>query len=677
MKTTISSSLLASTFLALGCSGGAGATSGDAGPHADARGEAAIADRSPGHESSSDTGSPTLSIDPLSAVAGSAHEHEPFIAVTPSGRVAVSFLSYSSSGMIITVGYRISNDRGATWGPVALVPVPEGDNTQANASVAAGDDGTLYMSWAAEEHTESGRSNEAVYVATSAPGSTTFGTPVMVTNPKVAVAVYDQPRVSVTHAGVVNVAYDQVSADGITEWIQNARSTDGKTWSLGYAAGPGSYESYRNFARFCRPTGEGRIFLLYVDTDVAIYYGDLALALRSSDDDGATWSSPVRVTSESDELIFDPTGAIGCTTDGADVWMVYGLTPEANLGGTWGGGPVPSASTEHTMTEVRLAHSGDGGKTIDRIGDVLDTHAGSRAMYPVLTSEGQGTLDLSYYVGDSDNDPKAALRRTRSTDGTTFASTVPVHSPLTLVTDRAVPQWIGDYVGGAFQGGDVFLVYTDNATVTPHIAFYRTAAALPAGPGEPDAAVPQPEAGDAGGCYTGAKFTARTWAPPTAFGQGVCSPTQVTAYLTCTGSGDCSAFRAVVANAGCLACLETPEGAAAHGPFVTQAVDGGVSVLETNYGGCQAHFDGHTGAGCCGQQLNDSTDCWNSECETCSDYANPAEYGPTYDCYYTATEVGACTGYLETTSCAFEALDGGSATACNDPATFVSLWCGE
>jgi hypothetical protein len=670
MKTSPISALFPLALLALHCSSTGGATSGDAG-RPDAPKDTS-SDRA-----SSDTGSAVLTIDPLSVVAGSAHEHEPFIAVSPGGRVAVSFTSYLVAGGI-TVGYRISNDRGATWGPATLVPIPAGHNEQANASVAAGDDGTLYMSWGSEEHTETGRSNQGVYVASSAPGTTSFGAPVLLTNPSVPVAVYDQPRVSVTHAGVVNVTYNQTSADGITSWLQNARSTDGKTWKLSYVAGPGSEDSFRNDARFCRPTGDGRLYLMYLDTDVAIYEGDIAVALRYSDDDGATWSSPIDVTNEADELILDPTAAIGCVTDGAaNVWMVYGVTPVANLGGTNGGGPAASAAVEHTMTEVRLAHSGDSGKTIDLRSSVLDTHAGSRAMYPVLVGEGASTLDLSYYVGNSDNDTKAGFRRTRSTDGKTFPPTVPVHSPLTLETNRAVPQWIGDYLGGAFQGGDLFLVFTDNATATPHVALYRTTPALPKGEGEPDASAPPVDAGDAGSCYLGAKFTPLPWAPPTAFAQGACTSSQVSAYLACYESGDCSTFRADPTNASCLTCLETDEGASAHGPFVTAAGDGGVSVLEVNYGGCQAHYDGQTSAGSCGEQANNSNDCWNFECSSCSDFSSPAEYGPTYDCYFTAIDVGACTSYRETTQCGDETLDGGSSIACNDPTTFVAAWCGE
>ena len=656
----------------LGCSSSStSAAPGDGGPGDAALDQAANTD--------ADAGSSVLSIAPLSTVPGSAHEHEPFIAVSPAGRVAVSFTSFLTTAGEISVGYRISNDRGETWGRSTLVALPTGHNEQANASVAAGDDDTLYMSWGAEEHTNLGRSGQGVYVASSPPGTTSFGTPVLVTDPTVPVAVYDQPRVSVTHAGVINLSYNETSADGLTSWIQNARSTDGKTWTRSYAAGPGAYGSFRNEARFCRPAGEGRIFMTYLDTDVAYYANDVAVALRSSDDDGATWSTPIDVTSETDELIVDASANLGCVTNGSDVWIYYGLTPEENLVGTVGGGSAPSSDFEPTMTRIRIAHSSDRGGTIDSRTDVLDTSVGTRAMYPVLVGEGDGTLDLSYYTGRFDDDPNGALRRTRSTDGKTFAPTARVYAPITLETNRLVPQWIGDYLGGAFQGGDLFLVFTDNASATPHVAFTRMPPALPGGDsmGEPDASAPLSDAGDPGACYTAAAFKPVTWAPPTAFGQGACSAAQVAAYLACYGAGDCTAFHGDASNAACLGCLETDESAPAHGPFVTTASDAGVTVVEVNLGGCQAHFDGKTGGGSCGQQANNANDCVNFECGGCSDFLSPSADGPTYECYYLSTETGVCASYLETRPCGYETLDGGAAAACTDLSSFVPSWCGD
>jgi hypothetical protein len=465
---------LALPCFAIACSGGAStAAAPDAGADDAPATDAAIEAGPDGSADSGDAGVPGTTVDPLSSVAGSAGEHEPFVAVTPQGRVGVSFLSVLSTGIGYSVGYRISNDHGITWGAAALFPLPAGDNVQANASVAAGDDENLYMAWAAEERTQTGRANEHVFVAVSPPGSTTFGAPVEVTDPSVAVGVYDQPRVMVTHAGVVNVGFLQASPDLTTFLLQNARSADGKTWTRNAIAGPGATNSFRNEARFCRLQGAGRTYVVYDETDVAMINGDIAVAVRSSDDDGMTWSAPIAAT-DADEQYLDATANLGCVTAGDEVWIYYGLTTE-NLGGSQQGSPT----LQPALTRIRVAHSSDRGATIDRRADVMDTAAAPRGMYPVLAVDDTGALDLSYYTGKADNDPKAELRRTRSTDGSTFAPTVPVFGPLTLETSRSSPAWIGDYVGGTVRDGEVYLVFTDNSGPKTHVALYTAPVALP------------------------------------------------------------------------------------------------------------------------------------------------------------------------------------------------------
>jgi hypothetical protein len=187
-----------------------------------------------------------------------------------------------------------------------------------------------------------------------------------------------------------------------------------------------------------------------------------------------------------------------------------------------------------------------------------------------------------------------------------------------------------------------------------------------------DAGIPDAEIG----CYARKPFTPWTWAPPTPFGQGACSATQIAAYLACTASatGDCSAFR-TADNASCVACLETEMGAAAHGPFVTRSVNGVVQSIEENTGGCQAHYDGDNAPGGCGNQANDINDCFNAECASCADFANPSPTGPTASCQEVAYYLGACNQNRQTTRCVDETLEGGAST-CGDLSIFVTAWCG-
>jgi hypothetical protein len=306
---------------------------------------------------------------------------------------------------------------------------------------------------------------------------------------------------------------------------------------------------------------------------------------------------------------------------------------------------------------------------------VLDPLAGPRVQYPVLALEPGKILHLAYFAGSSNEDPAAQVRRSRSTDGVTFAPTRYVYSPVKLETSRSVVTWDGDYMGAGASAGNVFIAFADNGAGAPHVTFYRSPSQLAADPMEPALNIPDAGQPDLG-CYSGAPFTPLGWAPPTPFGQGACSAAQLSAYVACANGGDCSAFRADATNAACLACIETDVGAAQHGPMLTRAMpDGGREIVEPNSGGCQAHYDGMTDAGSCGNQEADFNDCVYFECGSCSDIGNPADNGPTYYCYFRAISVGVCSQHRETSACYNETLDGGSAS-CSDFATFLPLWCG-
>jgi len=178
-------------------------------------------------------------------------------------------------------------------------------------------------------------------------------------------------------------------------------------------------------------------------------------------------------------------------------------------------------------------------------------------------------------------------------------------------------------------------------------------------------------------CYAGTAFTPLPWAAPTAFGQGMCTTEQISAYESCFQSNDCSAFRADPSNSGCLGCIETDESSFELGPIVTS---GGVAV-EVNFGGCQAHFDNETTESGCGNLENEFTTCAEQECGTCSDFGNPTSGGPSAQCEGSAFTVdgGACTPYNDsmTLVCNSELADGGVAGTCDNFFTFLPLWCGQ
>ena len=398
----------------------------------------------------------TFDQDPLSVDATSRGEHEPNLAVSPTGHVIVSWLSYLRTPGI-TVGYRISNDFGETWGPTTMLPTPADANTQANASVAADANGNVYLAWAAEQRTAQGRIHPRVLVATAAPGQVVLGSAVEVTDPAEPVYVYDQPRIAVTGTGAVNVSYNKGSVDGSQWFIVDANSTDGgKTWTRAVVAGPGAGGSFRNFTRLCHPAS-GRLYMTYLEEAA-----DHHIALTTSDDQGQTWSPPVTVSEPADAANLGI--GTGCVARGDEVWIYYEQLTE----------PVPASNTvDPTITAIRLAHSADRGATFDWRQEALDTKAASRAMTPVLMVEDDGALDLAYYGGASDSDAAAAFRRARAVDGRNFEPSIVVHQPVKLETSRAAPQWIGDWAGGAYAANRVLFAYADNSTTSPHIAFHR------------------------------------------------------------------------------------------------------------------------------------------------------------------------------------------------------------
>jgi hypothetical protein len=181
------------------------------------------------------------------------------------------------------------------------------------------------------------------------------------------------------------------------------------------------------------------------------------------------------------------------------------------------------------------------------------------------------------------------------------------------------------------------------------------------------------EGGDSGppGCYAAAPFTPYPWSLPASFPNPACTSAQIAGYLACFPN--CASFRSDPNNAACLGCIETDVSAPAHGPVLTS----GGQPVEVNFGGCQAHYDGKTSAGSCGNQENNANDCASAECSACSDFASPQTGGPTAQCEAVAFGAsGACSADQVMSSCPGEVGDGGVASSCDNLDTFLGSWCG-
>ncbi|GAC1538111.1 MAG: hypothetical protein NVS3B10_29450 [Polyangiales bacterium] len=294
-----------------------------------------------------------------------------------------------------------------------------------------------------------------LYLAEASRDATKFGDSVEITDPAEGM-LYDQPRVAITSAGTVLVTYLKYPKDMSTSAIVAATTKDLKTFQRVTLAEDGLY---RNQAFACRTHGGSRVLVKYSDEKIG-------LALRWSDDDGASWPvenvTQVQPKEDSAHLSYH---APGCYARGSDVWILYGVS--ANR--------IPVDTETDVLKQIRLAHSPDGGKTIDDGHAGQDVAAGALFMFPGIVGEDSGALDISYYAGPAKEDPASTLRWARSTDGgKTFADSVVAYQPIKLETARNKATWLGDYMGLSFGGGNLFLAYADNGKGAAHAAAYRT-----------------------------------------------------------------------------------------------------------------------------------------------------------------------------------------------------------
>jgi hypothetical protein len=327
--------------------------------------------------------------------------------------------------------------------------------------------------------------------------------------------------------------------------------------------------------------------------------------------------------------------------------------------------PAMIARLRHVAAALAWAALATGCESIFGIGDLPLPGGDGGAQDASMTGDDGGQFDSGIDTGGSPLDGTSPTDGTSPNDGTSPTDGTSPNDG-TAPTDGTSPTDSSSPTDSTPPA--------DSPTSTDSPTWMDGAADSPSSDARPpiDSAMPPSDAGDSGlGCYANAPFTPVPWSPPSTFPDPVCNSAQIAAYLACFPN--CATFRADANNASCLACIETDVGAAAHGPIITN----GGQPIEVNFGGCVAHYDGHTTAGSCGYLENNANDCDRAECATCSDFANPQAGGATDQCVAAAFGVGGrCSADQVTQMCTNELADGGVAAPCGDLNTFLGAWCG-
>ena len=362
----------------------------------------------------------------VSMSAATTSEHEPHLARSASGALAVVWMGYATN-VATSIGYVLSPDGGATWPtPQALVS-PSG-NRSADPSVVADACGGFHLSFLV--YTQTGTSSPQdtrVYVASAAPGATAFGEPRQVS---AAPAGLDKPWIAVTPRGALLVCH--ASSGGVA----CARSVDGASWQPSKVMGTG-----------------GDVELPFVCTsgdDARVYVAYMTFAgprLSWSDDDGASWpASASRAVSAPGETSVGVLETPSCVVAGGELVVSYGVSTD----------PMP-ASTSPRLSAIRLARSVDRGATFASYGTL--SVPGTSFLHPTLARDGDGTLHLAYYQGVADGDLMGAFTYARAASGTLSFSTGTALTPLAFTTSRGAPPWHGDYGGLITQDGALWAAY--------------------------------------------------------------------------------------------------------------------------------------------------------------------------------------------------------------------------
>ncbi len=362
--------------------------------------------------------------DDLSSSAGSTAQHEPTIAVTAGGRVLVTWIAAvgtrANGRPRRVIQFRVSEDRGLTYGTIGTVPVAD-DQNGGNSWAAAGPGEALYIASGAVRRSEYNAILDVRLLLSRSRGPGMAFETTDVTSAADGEEVRDQPRVEIVGTHVLYSFW----AAGPSPAGRFAAALDAhvERWTSLPASGN---------VRVCRGAGDS-IYAVVSDQVMGV-------TLFRSDTGGATWRPSVVLSAEAG--VPTPGGCVA--SDGG----VYVLVPAASPGTTPRGGALVFVHGASDKVEWRTELQG--GAWLSDFG-VLD---GRASVFGYLeASGGVGALGR-FIIG-----PGGAIERS-------WDELVPNLHVSEAVFDgdaaRFQPPWPGDYLGVATTGGRHWVAFTNN-----------------------------------------------------------------------------------------------------------------------------------------------------------------------------------------------------------------------
>lgn len=272
-------------------------------------------------------GGPTSILSGTYTVAG-----DPSVAFGPEGRAYYAGLAFNRAGFGSakdgTIFVARSDDGGNTWKETIVARGQGGlfhDHEQITVDrTSSAHSGSVYLSWTAFLGTQS-----PIVFSRSTDGGVTWSTPLEVSGSVTPGGFFQDAEPAVGPDGTVYVVWDETfqttgAVTAMSIWI--ARSTDGgATFSAPMLVANPVPEvlhnaPYRHGTYATVGVGpSGRVFLAWADNRL----GDADILMTTSDDQGATWSAPVRVND-------DP---LGRGTDQFFPWL--SVTPSGRVDIGW------------------------------------------------------------------------------------------------------------------------------------------------------------------------------------------------------------------------------------------------------------------------------------------------------------------------------------------------------